>query len=232
MRSTHLNSLALCSTCLMLFCLAPGALSQTCKPTKNQLAQCDTQCSSSDKGTQAYSNCVGECTAHICSPPGPSSGGSHGGGGVSIGSTECSNKTYAAAHPYNNLTGKGCKPSIPQNSGGYNNSTNLSGCSNSCGGGEASGVAPTGTALGSPNAPDTNSFPDTGGGVGGGGGSFAPPVEVPKRLRDVKKNSTASARCHDGFYTTTTDRNLACSRHGGIDVWLLPSSQGAAPAKQ
>jgi hypothetical protein len=31
----------------------------------------------------------------------------------------------------------------------------------------------------------------------------------------------ASARCHDGFFTTTSDRNRACSKHGGIDVWLV-----------
>jgi hypothetical protein len=30
----------------------------------------------------------------------------------------------------------------------------------------------------------------------------------------------ASARCHDGFFTTTRDRNRACSKHGGIDVWI------------
>ena len=30
----------------------------------------------------------------------------------------------------------------------------------------------------------------------------------------------ASARCHDGFFTTTADRGRACSKHGGIDVWL------------
>jgi len=30
----------------------------------------------------------------------------------------------------------------------------------------------------------------------------------------------ASARCHDGFFTTTRDRGRACSKHGGIDVWL------------
>jgi hypothetical protein len=30
----------------------------------------------------------------------------------------------------------------------------------------------------------------------------------------------ASARCHDGFFTTTKDRGHACSKHGGIDVWL------------
>jgi len=30
----------------------------------------------------------------------------------------------------------------------------------------------------------------------------------------------ASARCHDGFFTTTHDRGRACSKHGGIDVWL------------
>ena len=31
----------------------------------------------------------------------------------------------------------------------------------------------------------------------------------------------ASARCHDGFFTSTHDRNRACSKHGGIDVWLV-----------
>jgi hypothetical protein len=31
----------------------------------------------------------------------------------------------------------------------------------------------------------------------------------------------AAARCHDGFFTRTSDRNLACSKHGGIDAWLL-----------
>jgi hypothetical protein len=30
----------------------------------------------------------------------------------------------------------------------------------------------------------------------------------------------ASARCHDGFFTTTHDRGHACTKHGGIDVWL------------
>jgi hypothetical protein len=30
----------------------------------------------------------------------------------------------------------------------------------------------------------------------------------------------ASARCHDGFFTTTGDRSRACTKHGGIDVWL------------
>lgn len=31
----------------------------------------------------------------------------------------------------------------------------------------------------------------------------------------------SAARCHDGFFTRTTERNLACSKHGGIDVWLM-----------
>ena len=31
----------------------------------------------------------------------------------------------------------------------------------------------------------------------------------------------ASARCHDGFFTTTRDRGHACTKHGGIDVWLV-----------
>jgi hypothetical protein len=30
----------------------------------------------------------------------------------------------------------------------------------------------------------------------------------------------SSARCHDGFFTSTKDRDHACSKHGGIDVWL------------
>jgi hypothetical protein len=30
----------------------------------------------------------------------------------------------------------------------------------------------------------------------------------------------SSARCHDGFFTATKDRNHACTKHGGIDVWL------------
>jgi hypothetical protein len=30
----------------------------------------------------------------------------------------------------------------------------------------------------------------------------------------------SSARCHDGFFTATKDRNRACTKHGGIDVWL------------
>jgi hypothetical protein len=31
----------------------------------------------------------------------------------------------------------------------------------------------------------------------------------------------ASARCHDGFFTSTSNRNRACTKHGGIDVWLV-----------
>jgi hypothetical protein len=30
----------------------------------------------------------------------------------------------------------------------------------------------------------------------------------------------SSARCHDGFFTSTHDRSRACTKHGGIDVWL------------
>lgn len=30
----------------------------------------------------------------------------------------------------------------------------------------------------------------------------------------------SSARCHDGFFTSTKDRSHACTKHGGIDVWL------------
>ena len=30
----------------------------------------------------------------------------------------------------------------------------------------------------------------------------------------------ATAHCHDGFFTRTTDRGRACSKHGGIDVWI------------
>ena len=39
-----------------------------------------------------------------------------------------------------------------------------------------------------------------------------------QRYRHAHPHS--SARCHDGFFTTTHDRNRACTRHGGIDVWL------------
>jgi len=38
------------------------------------------------------------------------------------------------------------------------------------------------------------------------------------RYRHDHPNS--SARCHDGFFTRTADRNHACRKHGGIDVWL------------
>jgi len=41
----------------------------------------------------------------------------------------------------------------------------------------------------------------------------------PDRYRHDHPN--ASARCHDGFFTTTRDRDRACRRHGGIDVWLV-----------
>jgi hypothetical protein len=30
----------------------------------------------------------------------------------------------------------------------------------------------------------------------------------------------AAARCHDGFFTNTKDRSHACTKHGGIDIWL------------
>jgi hypothetical protein len=39
-----------------------------------------------------------------------------------------------------------------------------------------------------------------------------------ERYRHDHPNS--SARCHDGFFTNTRDRNRACTKHGGIDVWL------------
>jgi hypothetical protein len=35
-----------------------------------------------------------------------------------------------------------------------------------------------------------------------------------------KDHPHAAARCHDGFFTNTNDRGRACSKHGGIDVWL------------
>ncbi|HEX4024140.1 MAG TPA: hypothetical protein VHX52_05475 [Steroidobacteraceae bacterium] len=35
-----------------------------------------------------------------------------------------------------------------------------------------------------------------------------------------RAHPSAAARCHDGFFTKTTDRSRACSKHGGIDVWL------------
>ncbi len=39
-----------------------------------------------------------------------------------------------------------------------------------------------------------------------------------ERYRHAHPNS--SARCHDGFFTSTKDRNRACTKHGGIDIWL------------
>jgi hypothetical protein len=30
----------------------------------------------------------------------------------------------------------------------------------------------------------------------------------------------ASARCQDGYFTQTRNRDRACSKHGGIDVWF------------
>jgi hypothetical protein len=35
------------------------------------------------------------------------------------------------------------------------------------------------------------------------------------------EHPNASARCHDGFFTTTRDRGRACTKHGGIDIWLV-----------
>lgn len=35
-----------------------------------------------------------------------------------------------------------------------------------------------------------------------------------------KDHPSAAARCHDGFFTRTADRRHACTKHGGIDVWL------------
>jgi hypothetical protein len=41
------------------------------------------------------------------------------------------------------------------------------------------------------------------------------------RVADLHRtHPQAAARCHDGFFTTTRDRGRACTRHGGIDVWL------------
>jgi len=41
------------------------------------------------------------------------------------------------------------------------------------------------------------------------------------RVTDLHRTHPhAAARCHDGFFTTTRDRGRACTRHGGIDVWL------------
>jgi len=35
-----------------------------------------------------------------------------------------------------------------------------------------------------------------------------------------REHPRAAARCHDGFFTNTMDRGRACSRHGGIEIWL------------
>lgn len=34
-----------------------------------------------------------------------------------------------------------------------------------------------------------------------------------------KAHPEAAARCHDGFFTRTTG-DRACTKHGGVDVWL------------
>jgi hypothetical protein len=57
------------------------------------------------------------------------------------------------------------------------------------------------------------------------------PARPDERHNDDRHNDPAdqyrhdhpgsAARCHDGFFTKTTDRNRACSKHGGIDVWLV-----------
>jgi len=44
-------------------------------------------------------------------------------------------------------------------------------------------------------------------------------ADVAERYRHDHPGS--AARCHDGFFTKTTDRNRACSKHGGIDLWLV-----------
>lgn len=36
-----------------------------------------------------------------------------------------------------------------------------------------------------------------------------------------REHPSAAARCKDGFFTRTSDRKFACSKHGGVDVWLL-----------
>lgn len=56
------------------------------------------------------------------------------------------------------------------------------------------------------------------------------PAPRPDEHRDDKRPDPAdryrhdhphsSARCHDGFFTNTADRSRACSKHGGINVWL------------
>lgn len=48
----------------------------------------------------------------------------------------------------------------------------------------------------------------------------APQGDQAARLR--RAHPHAAARCHDGFFTTTRTRARACSKHGGIDIWLLP----------
>lgn len=41
------------------------------------------------------------------------------------------------------------------------------------------------------------------------------------RVADLHRTHPhAAARCHDGFFTTTRDHDRACTRHGGIDIWL------------
>jgi hypothetical protein len=50
---------------------------------------------------------------------------------------------------------------------------------------------------------------------------YRPEGRVEPAIQYRHDHPGASARCHDGFFTRTTDRGRACSKHGGIDVWLV-----------
>jgi hypothetical protein len=72
------------------------------------------------------------------------------------------------------------------------------------------------------NPPSLASQDDAGYGGGLGGEGVIGTTLPPKEIKAVKRKPTnTTALCHDGFYTTTTDRNVACSKHGGINTWLL-----------
>jgi hypothetical protein len=135
----------------------------------------------------------------------------------------CNNKDYASAHPVE------CRRQ-GQGSGNAPAST----CTESCGPtndslptGVPTVAAPFSTQSVNPSDGSTTgtSLGGTPGGGGGIGGSAEPPIVIePRRPNDAKRKpapANASARCHDGFYTKTVDLNLACSKHGGIEVWLL-----------
>jgi hypothetical protein len=167
---------------------------------------------------------------HPQPPPTPSSGSTS-----SKKPNPCTNQTYAAAHPYDAATGGGCKQAKPGTSPVSGPTLGCSGNLNpDAGCGPNNGNPPTypngvqvsgtldcaGGNCDNSGSEDNSGSASDGGGVGGA--VVGNPPESSKHINVVSHGTKqAAARCKDGFYTTTTDRNLACSKHGGIADWLL-----------